>query len=158
MTNDAYIAIGSNLGDRAEHIRAGLHAIAALEKTSIIAVSTVIETDPIGPAGQDPYLNAAAHVRTGLNPRALLDAVLAIESTRGRVRTQEERWGPRTLDLDILLYDNLILDEDGLCIPHPRLHQRPFVLIPLAEIAPDLLLPIHKKTPRALLGVLESHS
>lgn len=154
MISDAYIALGSNLGDRASNIQGALDSISELKGMELVRASTVIETAPVGPDGQGPYLNAAAHIRTGLRARSLLKELLLIEQRFGRDRAKEQRWGPRTLDLDLLIYGNLSIDEPGLCIPHPRLHERDFVLIPLAEIAPDLVVPVHMKTPQAMLGAL----
>ncbi len=154
MPNDAYIALGSNLGDRESSIHGALDALDACADIDLIASSTIIETDPVGPSGQGAYLNAAAHVRTTCSARALLEMLLGIEQDFGRDRSKEQRWGPRTLDLDLLIYVDQVIDEPGLCIPHPRLHERDFVLIPLAEIAPDIHVPVHEKTPRAMLEAL----
>lgn len=158
MAVDAYIAMGSNLGDRRANIRGGHDAIRSHESISIVKCSAIIETDPVGPGDQDRYLNAVVHIQTALDPRSLLDALLDIEAQFGRDRGREIRWGSRTLDLDILIYGEQVIDEPGLSIPHPRLHARSFVLIPLCEVAPELDLPRYKKTPRVLLGVLESLS
>lgn len=158
MGIDAYIAMGSNLGDRSENIQAGLDAIADLPTTTIVQCSTIIETDPIGLGEQSCYLNGVVHIQTQLDPRVLLDALLTIEAQQGRDRANEIRWGARTLDLDVLVYGDVIIDEPGLEIPHPRLHTRSFVLVPMSEIAPDLVVPRYKKTPQALLEVLESLS
>lgn len=134
----AYVALGSNLGDRAGHLAAALAALAALPGTRVLAVSATFETAPVGPAGQQNYFNAAAALSTSLAPHALLDHLLAIEQARGRVR--RERWGPRTLDLDLLLHGDTVLDDPHLTLPHPRMLERAFVLAPLADIAPDLVL------------------
>ena len=158
MKVDAYIAMGSNLGDRHANIQGGLDAIAGLETTQIVQCSTIIETAPIGPGEQGRYLNGVAHIQTGLEPRELLKALLNIEASLGRDRASEIRWGARTLDLDVLVYGDQVIDQPGLEIPHPRLHSRSFVLVPLCEVAPDLMLPKYKKTPRVLLRALESLS
>jgi 2-amino-4-hydroxy-6-hydroxymethyldihydropteridine diphosphokinase len=134
----AYLALGSNLGDRAAHIRSGTAALAAHPAVELLAVSRLYETPPWGPVPQGPYLNACAAVATTLAPRALLDLCLAIERRAGRERTL--RWGPRTLDLDILLYGDAAVDEPDLRIPHPRMMERAFVLVPLADLAPDLVV------------------
>lgn len=147
--------MGSNLGDRRGFIEAALRDIGALAGTRVLACSGLIETDAVGPGAQGAYLNGAARLETTLPPRELLTALLAIEAAHGRDRAGEPRWGARTLDLDILLYGERIIDEPGLSVPHPRLHERAFVLIPLAQIASDLVLPGHEKTPRELLGTLE---
>ena len=130
----AYVGLGSNLGDREATIRA---AIAALP--GLVAVSTLRETDPVGVVDQPRFLNGAARVETDLSARQLLDALLAIERELGRER--RERWGPRTIDLDLLLYGDTAVAEDGLTVPHPRLHERRFVLEPLAELDPALVVP-----------------
>lgn len=134
----AYVALGSNLGDRAAHLASAADALAALPRTRLVAVSATFETAPVGPAGQQNYFNAAAELSTSLAPLDLLDRLLAIEQANGRVR--RERWGPRTLDLDLLLHGDSILDTPRLTLPHPRLFERAFVLAPLADLAPDLVL------------------
>jgi 2-amino-4-hydroxy-6-hydroxymethyldihydropteridine diphosphokinase len=137
----AAIALGSNLGDRHAHIQFALDQLHRLAQTRLTAHSTILETAPVGPVDQGPYLNAAALVETTLSARDLLDALLSVERLRGRDRSLEQRWGPRTLDLDLLLYGGQTISEPGLTIPHPRLHERLFVLEPLAQIAPDLVVP-----------------
>jgi 2-amino-4-hydroxy-6-hydroxymethyldihydropteridine diphosphokinase len=137
----AAIAIGSNLGDRRAHVGFAINALARLPSTELVGVSDVIETEPVGPAGQGRYLNAAAVVATRLSPRELLARLLSIERERGRERSAEARWGPRALDLDLLVYGDLMVDEPGLTLPHPRLRERRFVLEPLARVAPDLRVP-----------------
>lgn len=137
----AAIALGSNLGDRRANILGAVDALAHAAGVRLLAVSSIHETSPVGPVPQGPYLNAAATLRTTLAPRALLDLLLGIERAFGRDRAREQRWGPRTLDLDLLLYAERIVDEPGLTIPHPRMHERLFVLEPLAEIAGQWVLP-----------------
>jgi len=134
----AYLALGSNLGDRAAHIRSALAALATHPAVDLLAASPLYETPPWGPVPQGPYLNACAAIATTLSPRALLDLCLAIEREAGRERIV--RWGPRTLDLDILLYGDATVDEPDLRIPHPRMMERAFVLVPLAGLAPDLVV------------------
>jgi 2-amino-4-hydroxy-6-hydroxymethyldihydropteridine diphosphokinase len=146
VSERAAIGLGSNVGDRAEHLRAGLAGLAATAGVRIIAVSRFQETLPVGPPGQGPYLNAAVVVATDLGPRELLDRCLAIERERGRDRARERRWGPRTLDLDVLLHGERTVDEPGLRIPHPRMHDRAFVLEPLAEIAGGWVHPVLGRT------------
>ena len=141
---DAYVSIGTNLGDRDAHLALALRRLAALPDTELVAASPVYETDPVGPPPQGPYLNAAVHLRTRLSPRALLDALLAIEQEAGRVRGVRD--AARTLDLDRLHYGDQVLDEPDLVVPHPRLAERPFVLEPLAALAPDRVHPTRGET------------
>jgi len=144
----AFVSMGTNLGDRAGHLAFALRALDALPGTRVVAVSPVFETDPVGPPPQGPYLNAAAELATSLAPRALLDALLAIESRTGRVRSVRD--AARTLDLDLLLYDARTIDEPGLVVPHPRMLERAFVMEPLAALAPDLVHPSLGATLAAL--------
>jgi len=144
----AYVGLGANLGDREAAIRA---AAAALPATRL---STIRETEPWGYADQPPFLNAVAEVETDLSPRALLERLLEIERSLGR-RRGGPRWGPRTIDLDLLLFGAQTIDEPGLIVPHPRLAERAFVLEPLAELAPSLLV-VGKGTVQALLAELQS--
>lgn len=134
----AYVALGTNLGDRHAHLDAAFAALDALPGARLLARSARYETAPLGPAGQQDYLNAAAKLSTVLAPHALLDACLAIELARGRVR--RERWGPRTLDLDLLLHGDLSLHDERLTLPHPAMLGRAFVLAPLCDLAPDLVV------------------
>ena len=129
----AYIGLGSNLEDPLAQLRRATAALAALPDTTLVAASSVYRSSPVGPDGQPDYLNAAARLDTALEPLTLLRALQAIEDAQGRVRG--ERWGARTLDLDLLLYDDLILDSNELTLPHPRIAERDFVLYPLAEIS-----------------------
>ena len=135
-----YIGLGSNLATPIEQLRSALAALAALPQTDLIAQSSFYSSDPLGPADQPRYVNAVAALDTELSPLALLDALQTIELEQGRTR-KAERWGPRTLDLDILLFGERLLDEPRLTGPHYPMHARAFVLYPLAEIAPDLKLP-----------------
>ena len=146
----AYIALGSNLGDRSVNLDRGLKLLSERRAVQVVRVSSVFETTPVGgPPGQGLYLNAAAELQTTLQPRELLEVLLDVEHNLGRVRG--ERNAPRTLDLDLLLYDALVLQEADLSLPHPRLHERWFVLAPLAEIAPELVHPLLCRTIRELL-------
>lgn len=135
----AFLALGSNLGDREATLR---QAVSALDE--VVAVSAVYETDPVGgPGVQGPYLNAVVELETERSPRALLAECQRLEAAASRVRL--ERWGPRTLDVDVLLVGDLVVDEEDLVVPHPRLWERRFVLAPLADLAPELV-------PAAALG------
>lgn len=135
----AYLGLGSNIGDRRANIDQAIEMLKAQRDVEIIKASSIYETAPVGYRDQPDFLNAVVMIETRLKPRELLNAVLSIESLMGRKRTI--RWGPRVIDIDILLYDNEQLDEDDLHIPHPRMLEREFVMKPLAEIAPDLILP-----------------
>jgi 2-amino-4-hydroxy-6-hydroxymethyldihydropteridine diphosphokinase len=148
----AFVGIGSNLGDRETNLERALQLLSADDGIEVIAVSEIRETEPVGPVEQGPFLNGAARLETSLAPRELLERLLAIENRLGRVRT--ERWGPRTIDLDLLLYGNERIDESGLTVPHPRLHERRFVLEPLADLDPALEIPA-KGSVSALLAELE---
>lgn len=136
----AYVGLGANLGDRERTLREAVDALAAEDGIEVLAVSTLRDTDPVGVGDQPHYLNGAAELETTLTARELLEALLALEQRFGRVRVPGEH-GPRTLDLDLLLYGDEELDEPGLTLPHPRLHERAFVLEPLAELAPGLVVP-----------------
>ena len=136
----AYIGIGSNLGERDVTIREALDLLAADPELEVEAVSEIRETDPIGVVDQPRFLNAAIRLTTELSPGLLLERLLAVEQQLGRARTGE-RYGPRTIDLDLLLYGDEIVDEPGLRVPHPRLAERRFVLEPLAELDPGLVVP-----------------
>ncbi|WP_293171225.1 2-amino-4-hydroxy-6-hydroxymethyldihydropteridine diphosphokinase [Oceanithermus sp.] len=146
------IALGSNLGDRAGFLLAGLARLGALEGFAPGRLSPVYETEPVGPAEQGPYLNAVLEGESALEPRTLLAALLAIERELGRVR--DRRWGPRTLDLDLLDYGGRVLRQPGLELPHPRLHERAFVLVPLADLQPGWRHPVLGRTARELLADL----
>lgn len=135
----AAIGVGSNLDDPAAQVASGLHALAELAESRLLHQSALYATPPMGPPDQPDYVNAVALIATRLSPLALLDALQAIENAHHRVR--ERRWGPRTLDLDLLSYGNLVLSHPRLILPHPGLASRAFVVIPLLEIAPDLCLP-----------------
>lgn len=141
MNHTAYIALGSNLQQPAEQIRRALHAIAQLPQTQLLKTSSLYVTAPVGYDNQPDFINAVASVSTALTPLALLHALLQIEQTHGRERPFAN--APRVLDLDVLLYDTLAITSPELTIPHPRMLQRAFVMVPLAEIAPQLSLGAH---------------
>jgi len=147
----AYIALGSNLEQPQRQLQAGYTALARLPDTQLIAQSSMYRSAPVGYANQPDFVNAVAAIRTTLTPRALLDALLAIEREHGRVR--EFANAPRTLDLDIALYGEHVVHEPGLSIPHPRMHQRAFVMVPLAEIAPHAIVPGRGCVHELLRGV-----
>ena len=136
----AYIGLGSNLGDRSSSLSRALELLDAEPRIRVLAASTFRETEPVGYLDQPRFLNAACAVETDLSPRELLERLLAIERRLGRER-DGPRFGPRTIDLDLLLYGDETIDEPGLTVPHPRLHDRPFALEPLAELDPELTLP-----------------
>jgi 2-amino-4-hydroxy-6-hydroxymethyldihydropteridine diphosphokinase len=144
----AYVGLGANLGDREAAI------LDAARRIDARRLSTIRETEPWGYADQPPFLNAVAEIETELTPRELLDRLLAVERELGRIRLGP-RWGPRTIDLDLLLYGDLVVDEPGLTVPHPHLHERRFVLEPLAELDPTLIVP-GKGTVSTLLAGLQS--
>jgi 2-amino-4-hydroxy-6-hydroxymethyldihydropteridine diphosphokinase len=131
---EAVLGLGGNLGDRRAYLAAALAALAADPRIRVLAVSPLYETPPWGKTDQPPFLNAALRIDTTLSPRGLLDAVLAVEAKLGRRRT--ERWGPRVVDIDILVFGDAALDEPGLHVPHPRLLERAFALRPLVDVAP----------------------
>jgi len=137
----AFVGIGSNLGEPERQIGAALEQLAAEDGVELVAVSTLRETEPVGYLYQPNFLNGAAQLETELPPRALLERLLAIEAELGRVRAEGPRFGPRTIDLDLLVYGDETIDEPGLTVPHPRLAERRFALEPLAELAPGLEIP-----------------
>ena len=135
----AYVALGANLENPAMQIRRAMQELEQVTDTRVTAQSSLYRTVPVGFLDQPDFVNAVARVETRLSPRAMLEALLAIENLHGRRRAQPN--APRTLDLDLLLYGSQVIDEPGLQVPHPRLHQRGFVLVPLAEIAADAMVP-----------------
>jgi 2-amino-4-hydroxy-6-hydroxymethyldihydropteridine diphosphokinase len=148
----AFVGIGSNLGDRERYLRRAIDLLSSEDGIEVVAVSTIRETEPVGPVPQGPFLNGAVRVATSLSPQELLERLLEVENRLGRVR--EERFGPRTIDLDLLLYGDETVDELGLTVPHPRLHERRFALEPLAELDPTLEIP-GRGSVSALLAGLE---
>jgi 2-amino-4-hydroxy-6-hydroxymethyldihydropteridine pyrophosphokinase len=134
----AYLSMGSNLGDRLAFLRSGVKGLVAAPGVRVVKLSSIYETTPVGVTGQPDYLNLVAAIETGLTPHELLSTCLAIEKENGRERSV--RWGARTLDLDILLYDDVQMETDDLVIPHPRMKERAFVLVPLLEIEPEIVV------------------
>jgi 2-amino-4-hydroxy-6-hydroxymethyldihydropteridine diphosphokinase len=133
----AYLGLGSNLGDRLAHLQHAIDALAATPGIEVVAVSSVYETAPVGGPEQDDYLNAVAAIDTDLEPPGLLATAMRVEQLEDRVRTV--RWGPRTLDVDVLLFGDERIDTPDLVVPHPRMHERAFVLRPLRDVAPELV-------------------
>ncbi len=133
-----YIGLGSNLGDSRANIEAALRHLAGAPEISMIAVAPFYRTAPVGYTDQAYFINTVAEINTSLSPRQLLQRLQAIENMLGRVRTV--RWGPRTVDLDLLLYGSAVIDEPDLQVPHPRMHRRAFVMVPLADLHPDLVV------------------
>lgn len=148
-----YLALGSNLGDRAGYLLEALARISLLPGTRLARLSSVYETRPVGPAGQGPYLNMVAELETGLGAEELMPRLLEIEGSLGRIR--EKRWGPRTIDLDLLLYGDTVLKSELLNLPHPEMHQRAFVLAPLCDLIPKGVHPLLNETYDELLQRLD---
>ena len=149
----AYIALGSNLGDKEKNLRRAIMLLMQ-QGIDVEKVSSFISTEPYGVTDQPQFLNAVCRVRTSLAPLALLDVLLATELAMGRVRLRH--WGERNIDLDLLLYEDVVMDDTRLCLPHPDMQNRDFVLLPLAEIAPELVHPTLKKTIQELKDSLLS--
>ena len=135
----AFVGIGSNLGDRETNLRRAIELLSAEDGIEVAAVSEIRETDPVGAVEQGPFLNGAVEVETSLGPLELLGRLLSVENRVGRVRS--ERWGPRTIDLDLLLYGGEQVNEAEVTVPHPRLHERRFALEPLLDLDPALEIP-----------------
>jgi len=149
---EIYVGLGSNLGDKEGNIRQALARLG--ERSEIVRVSPLYQTDPVGYCQQDWFLNGVAHAKTALDPRSVLRLLQSIEASLGRAQTVPN--GPRTIDLDLLLYDDLVVGEPGLTVPHPRLHERLFVLAPLSELCPRMVHPLLRRTVEELRTSLKN--
>lgn len=143
------------MGDKTANMEKAVLELGKVPGNKVLAVSSFYKTEPVGGIEQNWFVNAVAELETTLSPRELLNTLLDIEKSLGRIRGV--KWGPRVIDLDILLYDNLVMDEEGLSIPHPYLHERGFVLVPLVEIAPKVMHPKFKKYMSELMGGINDH-
>lgn len=150
----AYIGLGANLGDPRRQVEEAIERLGEAEEVEVMRVSSFYLTPPLGPPGQPWYVNAAVQVKTRLTAEELMTVLIGIETAMGRVRG--ERWGPRLIDLDLLLYNGEIISGPDLTVPHPEMHRRAFVLAPLAEIAPDAWHPVLKKSAAELLADLDA--
>ncbi|MYC76062.1 2-amino-4-hydroxy-6-hydroxymethyldihydropteridine diphosphokinase [Candidatus Poribacteria bacterium] len=148
-----YIGFGSNIGDRLSHIQSAIHTLSKTEGITLQKISSIYKTDPVGYVAQAQFLNGVAAIQTSLSPLSLLHTLKDIETAVGR--KHRIRWGPREIDLDILIYADLCVQTEELVIPHPEMHLRGFVLVPLAQIAPDLVHPIFQESVQTLLNRLE---
>jgi 2-amino-4-hydroxy-6-hydroxymethyldihydropteridine diphosphokinase len=150
----AYVALGANLGDRAKTLESAIAQLRGTEGISVLKTSTLHETAAVGgPMGSPPFLNAVVEIQTSLSPDTVLETLLSVEKNLGRVR--RDKWEPRTIDLDLILYGDAVINTPHLTIPHPLMHQRRFVLAPLAEIAPEAIHPLLNKSAKALLAGLK---
>lgn len=150
----AYVALGANLGDRAKTLESAIAQLRGTEGILVLKYSTLHETAAVGgPMGSPPFLNAVVEIQTSLSPDTVLETLLSVEKNLGRVR--RDKWEPRTIDLDLILYGDAVINTPHLTIPHPLMHQRRFVLAPLAEIAPEAIHPLLTKSAKALLAGLK---
>lgn len=154
--NRVFIGLGSNVGDRLHYLQRAVKALAGLPATSVMKMSAVYETEPVGVRDQGEFFNAVVEIETGLEVRPLYASVKNIERALGR--TSRQRWGPREIDLDILYYNEVVLNDSELTIPHPEISNRRFVLTPLAEIAPELIDPVRKQSILEMLQTLNDLS
>jgi len=152
-TYRVFLGLGSNLGEREKYLNRAVSELKKLRDTTIVWASSVYETDPVGKTDQPKFLNAAAEIATSLPPKDLYTELKAIEQQVGRKTS--ERWGPREIDIDLLIYDGLVFEDDHVTVPHPEMERRKFVLVPLKEIAPDLVHPISGMTIEELLAACE---
>ncbi len=148
----AFIGAGANLGEPVRQIKQALDELEKSPGVRLLGASSLYRTQPVGPVEQPPFINAVFALECGMNPHELLALLLSVEEKMGRVR--KERWGPRVIDLDLLFYDEMVISGQGLEVPHPRLHERRFVLVPLVELAPDIIHPVIKKTVFDVLAAL----
>ncbi|HCV43320.1 MAG TPA: 2-amino-4-hydroxy-6-hydroxymethyldihydropteridine diphosphokinase [Bacteroidetes bacterium] len=145
-----FIGLGSNVGQREKFLNKAVAELKNVRDTKVVWASSVYETDPVGKTDQPKFLNAAVEIETQLQPNELYEEVKAIETRLGRTKT--ERWGPREIDIDILVYDGLVFQDEEVTVPHPEMERRKFVLVPLKEIAPDLVHPISGMTMEELVA------
>ncbi len=151
----AFIGLGGNLGDPVATLREAIRELDGLPSSRVVRASHLYRSPAWGVRDQADFINAVAMLETDLDARGLLDAMLQIERSHGRDRDAESRWGPRTLDLDLLLYGEAVIDDPGLCVPHPHLHERAFALLPIVELAPETVVPGHG-IARDLLALVDS--
>ncbi|UCD77851.1 MAG: 2-amino-4-hydroxy-6-hydroxymethyldihydropteridine diphosphokinase [Desulfobacterales bacterium] len=150
----AYISVGSNLGNKLENCRSGIAALIRSGNTRLVDQSPIYRTEPVDYLNQEWFVNCVAKIETDLDPLPLLDILKSIERAAGRIK-DTIRFGPRVLDLDIILFDDLVLNEPGLTVPHPRMHKRRFVLKPICDIEPDINHPVFHRTMKSLLEDLD---